>query len=97
MKISNGINQTSMWSDSCVVFEWSTLYCEFLDKLLKKLEGLVYGDSLLLGPTLKNLLSYDYMVYSKMKFHDVATIFLHLFPSRLCNISKNNAIICIYR
>ena len=25
--------------------------------------------SLLLGPTLKNLLSYDYRVYSKMKFH----------------------------
>ena len=73
-----------------MVFEWSTLYCEFLDKLLKKWEGLVYGDSLLLGPTLKNLLSYDYMVYSKMKFHAIATVFLPLFPSRLCNIFKKH-------
>jgi hypothetical protein len=35
--------------------------------------------SLLLGPALKNLLSYDYGVYSKMKFHPVTTVFLPFF------------------
>lgn len=35
--------------------------------------------SLLLGPALKNLLSYDYGVYSKMKLHLVTTAFLPFF------------------
>jgi hypothetical protein len=47
--------------------------------------------SLLVGLVLKPLLSYDYEVYLKMKFHPITTIFLPFFlPQALqhCNKSK---------
>nr|YP_010536726.1 RNA polymerase beta' subunit [Tetraena simplex]UYC29894.1 RNA polymerase beta' subunit [Tetraena simplex] len=50
-----------------------------LDKPLKELEGLVYCDIfILLGPKLKNRLSYDYEVYSNMKSNPGNTAF-HFF------------------
>ena len=50
-----------------------------LDKPLKKLEGLVYGDFSFARPSTKKPTFYDYEVYSKRKLHPVTTAFLPFF------------------